>query len=128
MHALPGTTHEEARMIELPKVLPGWSEEQTDGFRLFAEVLIHNSIEEYESKVRDGGCRVECERMDRVETWAFGDSTREIDGADTRLDDVEKFIAGVNRLKWLVIAAVVAGVGSIITSLVMLAASLAAKG
>lgn len=113
-------------MIELPRVLPGWSEEQTDGFKLFAEVLIHNSIEEYESKVRDGGCRVECERMDKVETWAFGDAKDP--GADSRLDDVEKFVAGVNRLKWLIIAAVVAGVGSTITSLIMLAANLAARG
>lgn len=114
-------------MIELPEVLPGWTKEQTDGFKLFAEVLIHNSIEEYEDKVRDGGCRVECERMDTVEAWAFGDAVKKLPGADTRLDDVEKFVAGFNRLKWLVVAAVVTGAASTVVGLVMLAASLAAK-
>lgn len=80
-------------------------------------------------------CPRDCEALERVDKkaeqvhrWAFGRSEEKLRGTNKRLEDVEKFVAGLNRLKWLVIAAIVSGVGSTIVGLVMLAASLAAKG
>ncbi len=123
-------------MIELPKTVAGMDEETTAGLALFISVSVQNGLEKWDEKRADADCPRDCEdlkrvdgRVESVHRWVFGrtEENAKLRGADVRLEDVEKFVAGVNRLKWLIITGIVTGVGSTIVGLVLLVASLGAK-
>lgn len=119
-------------MAEVTDPIPGFDPQQSVTLRAVMKETAETTL-----KVANDSraCPRDCESLERVDAkaekvhrWVFGRSEEKMRGADDRLDDVEEFVSGFKRLKWLIIAAVVAGTSSTVVGLIMLVANLAAKG
>lgn len=114
-------------MSENEETIPGFTKDQTWVLKRMAREAAEAAVEiAFETRE----CPRDCARLERVEAKAeqahrfvFGRQEEGLQGADNRLLVVEGFVKGFNRLKWLVIGAVITAACSMIVALILLYAS-----
>jgi hypothetical protein len=100
--------------------IPGFSAEQSWSMEMLIERAVSKGIAEGMASFQESNCAHHQDRTRQLETVVFGRAEQGIHGLDERMGDVEDFVAGLNRLKWLVVGSLIAASASLIGTLVIL--------
>lgn len=100
--------------------IPGFSTEQSWSIEMLIERAVSKGIAEGMAAFQESNCAHHQARTRQLETVVFGRAEQSIHGLDERMSDVESFVAGLNRLKWLVIGSLIAASASLVGTLIIL--------